>query len=119
MRTKARNRWERAIQVLRWLKEEFELPENLSFRVVDHIDGDEALGETSEEDGQLWITLSKKMCRSINETIETTIHEAAHAKLWNKGLGMLHGPKFSKIEGQMRDSFDHHGHLESRAYSVE
>lgn len=119
MRTKARNRWERAIQVLRWLKEDFDLPKDLCFRIDSEIDGDEALGETVEEDGRLTICLSAKMCRSVNEAVETVIHEAAHAKLWEKGLGQLHGPKFWTTYGRMMDSFDHHGHLESRAYSVE
>lgn len=105
--------------MLRWLKEEFNLPDNLSFRVVEDIDGDEALGETVEEDGRLAVLLSHKMCRSVNEAVETTIHEAAHAKLWHKGLGQLHGPKFWTTYGRMMDAFDHHGHLESRAYSVE
>jgi len=116
----AKNRWERAVQVLRWLKDEFKLPANLRFEVVDQIDGDETLGETSEsEDGRLTIALSAKMCRSVNEAVETTIHEAAHAKLWDKGLGQLHGPKFWTTLGRMMDAFDHHGHLDSKTYDVE
>lgn len=117
MRTKARNRWERCVQVLRWLKEEFELPE-LRFEVVETI-GEDDLGEMEEVDGRLVIRVSSKMCRSVNEAIETTIHEAAHAKLYHRGLGHFHGPSFRKIDGQMRDAFDHHGHHDSRAFSCE
>ena len=120
MRTQARNRWERAVQVLRWLREEFDLPKDLGFRVDSEIDGDEAIGETIEVDGgRLCVCLSAKMCRSVNEAVETTIHEAAHVKLWDKGLGQLHGPKFWTTFGRMMDAFDHHGHLDSKSYSVE
>lgn len=119
MRTKARNRWERAVQVLRWLKEDFDLPKDLQFRVVEDIDGDEALGETVEEGGRLSVCLSAKMCRSVNEVVETTIHEAAHVKLWGRGLGQLHGPKFWTTYGRMMDAFALYGHQESRAYSVD
>lgn len=115
----ARNRWERAIQVLRWLTDEFRLPK-VRFEVVDEIDGDEALGETAElEDGRLVISISAKMCRSVNEVVETTIHEAAHAKLWDKGLGQCHGPKFWTTYGRMMDAFDHHGHIDSKTYPTE
>lgn len=119
MRTQARNRWERAVQVLRWLKEDFDLPKDLGFRVVEDVDGDEALGETVEKCGRLTICLSAKLCRSVNETVETTIHEAAHVKLWEKGLGQLHGPKFWTTYGRMMDAFALYGHLDSKTYSVE
>lgn len=112
---KARNRWERATQVLRWLKDEFDLPANLRFEVVESLeDGD--LGETAEEDDRLVIRLSAKGCRSVNEAVEVCIHEAAHAALWSKGLGYLHGPKFWTTFGKMMDGFDHHGHEDSRSY---
>lgn len=120
MRTKARNRWERAVQVLRWLKEDFDLPKDLRFEVVTDIDGYEALGEATEtEAGVLVIRLSASMCRSVNEAVETVIHEAAHIKLWERGLGQLHGPKYWTTFGRMADAFALYGHLESRAYSCE
>lgn len=56
---------------------------------------------------------------NVNEAVETTIHEAAHVKLWEKGLGHAHGPKFWTMYGRMMDSFDHHGHLDSKTYDVE
>lgn len=117
---KAINRWDRAVQVLRWLRDEFRLPADLRFEVVESIDGADSLGATVESsDGRLTIQLSAKMCRSVNEAVETTIHEAAHAKLWDKGLGQLHGPKFWTTFGRMMDAFDHHGHLDSRTYEVD
>jgi hypothetical protein len=115
---RARNRWQRAIQVLRWLKDEFSLPADLRFEVVDKLDDDD-LGEAEEIDGQLIIRLSASMCRSVNEAVEVCIHEAAHVKLWEKGLGHLHGPKFWTTFGRMMDAFDHHGHLDSRTYPTE
>lgn len=116
---KARNRWERAVQVLRWLIDEFNLPKDMRLEVVSSIDGDETLGCVFESGDRLVIRLSAKMCRSVNEAVDVCIHEAAHAKLWEKGLGHLHGPKFWTTYGRMMDSFDHHGHLDSRTYPVE
>jgi hypothetical protein len=116
---RARNRWQRAVQVLRWLKDEFALPADLRFEVVESIDGDEVLGCVTENDGRLTVSLSAKMCRSVNEAVEVCIHEAAHVKLWDKGLGHLHGPKFWTTFGRMMDAFDHHGHLDSRSYPME
>jgi hypothetical protein len=114
----AKNRWERAVQVLRWLKEEFNLPADLQLRIESEIDCDEVMGQVEEIDGKLVIFLSAKMCRSVNETLDTTIHEAAHVKLWEKGLGHLHGPVFWKTFGRMMDAFDHHGHMDSRTYPL-
>lgn len=115
---RAHNRWQRAVQVLRWLKDEFNLPA-CRFEVVKSIDGSETLGCVSERGDQLVIQLSAKMCRSVNEAVEVCIHEAAHAKLWDAGLGHLHGPKFWTTFGRMMDAFDHHGHLDSRTYPTE
>jgi hypothetical protein len=103
--------------VLRWLKEEFELPA-IRFEVVEQIGVDD-LGELDEVDGTLVIRLSAKTCRSVNTAIETTIHEAAHAQLERVGVGHFHGPAFHRVHGQMQDAFDHHGHADSRAYSCE
>lgn len=119
MRTHARTRWERATQVLRWLKEEFDLPKDLRFEVVDQIEGDTVLGCVVEINERLVVRISARMCRSVNETLDVVIHEAAHAKLWHKGLGHLHGPKFWTTFGRMMDAFDHHGHLDSRSYPVD
>ena len=116
---KAKNRWERAVQVLRWLKEEFDLPPGLQLRVESEIDADEVMGQVEEQDGVLVIFVSAKMNRSVDETLNTVIHEAAHAKLWAKGLGHLHGPVFWRTYGRMMDAFDHHGHLDSRTFPVD
>lgn len=116
---RARNRWERAVQVLRWIVDEFNLPPDIRFEVVDQIDGDETLGCVTEVGGRLVIRVSAKMCRSVNESVDVVIHEAAHAKLWHQGLGHLHGPKFWTTYGRMMDGFDHHGHMDSRTYPTE
>lgn len=116
---KARNRWERATQVLRWLKDEFDLPADLQLRIESHIDGDEVLGQVEEIGGRLVISLSAKMCRSTNETVETTIHEAAHVVLWKTGLGHCHGPVFWKTFGNLMDKFEQYGHQDSRTFPVD
>lgn len=105
--------------MLRWLIHEFNLPEDLRIELVDQIDGNETLGRVIERNGRLVVQLSKRMCRTVNEMVETTMHEAAHAKLFHEGLGHLHGPVFRRVHGEMLDAFEHHGALESRAFPVD
>lgn len=115
----AKNGWERCVQVARWLRSEFKLPEDMTLELVDNIDGPDVLGEVVERSGgRLVIKISNKMCRSVHQKIEVLIHEAAHVKLYDRGLGYLHGPVFWTTFGEMMDAFDHHGHEDSRAFPV-
>ncbi len=121
---KARNRFERATQIVRWLKTEFKMDSLKQLLWVDILldeDGKSQLcGCVEEEDnGDLVITLSKRACSTRQLTIDTVIHEAAHAALWDTGLGMLHGDKFWKRYGRMMDAFEHHGHMDSKTFDVD
>lgn len=116
---RARNRWERAAQVLHWITEEFALPGDPFVEVATDVDGDESFGEVKDRSGRFAVRLSRKLCRSVAQTVETTIHEAAHIKLYRRGLGHFHGPVFWKTYGEMADAFDHHGFQDSRTYPTE
>ena len=118
---KARNRYDRALQVLKWLNSEFEFPRKLRLEWVEEIPRDAEsprgyLGECDEVGDRLVIRLCARSCRSRNETVETVIHEAAHAALWDQGLGYQHGPVFWKTFGQMMDAYDHHGMSDSESF---
>lgn len=118
MRTKPRSHWERAVQVGRWLKAEFRLPDNMGMELVEDIDDGETFGRVIERDGRLIILLSRRACRSRNDYVVNTIHEAAHVALQQHGVGDLHGPAFWRMYGKMMDAFDHHGFLDSQSYPV-
>lgn len=114
----ARNRIDRSVQVLRWLLDEFDFPRKLSLLWLDEIEGDADSplgyhGFVREKGKRLEIVMCAKANRTRSETIESVIHEAAHAYLWNEGLGFQHGPKFWQVFGEMRDAFDHHGYIDS------
>lgn len=119
MRTKARNRWERAVQVLRWLEHDFKLPAQPFIEIADEIDGDESFGEVKVRGDRLAVRLSRRLCRSTHAAVETTIHEAAHLKLYRRGIGHFHGPEYWKTYGEMMDAFNNYGFQDSRAYSVD
>ena len=109
---KASNRFERATQIVRWLKTEFKMDSLKQLLWVDILldeDGKSQLcGCVEEEDnGDLVITLSKRACST------------AHAALSGTGLGMLHGDKFWKRYGRMMDAFEHHGHMDSKTFDVD
>ena len=120
---KTKNRFERSIQIVAWLKTEFKLDNLKNVIWVDVLfdeDGSQLCGcVEDDEKGDLTITLSKSACSTRQLTIDTVIHEAAHAALWNTGLGMLHGDKFWKRYGRMMDAYEHHGYMDSRAFNVE
>jgi len=64
------------------------------------------------------ILLSRKSCPTVQSTVETLIHEAAHAhaELWDKGLGFYHGDQFWIRYGRMQDAYDHHGWSDSKSF---
>jgi hypothetical protein len=126
MRTYPRNSFERCVQVLRWLNEEFQIAEDGAWRLefVDFIQRDEhgkesILGMVTEKGGKLVITVSAAGRFSRSHAIETVIHEAAHCKLWDTGRGLQHGPEFWKVFGRMMDAYDHHGREDSKSYYVD
>lgn len=125
-RCRARNRYERCVQVLRWLMEEFEIEDGTlrlewcNLLAPDRETGKETVyGLTTEAKDRIVIRLSERGCRTTALAVETLIHETAHAYLWETGRGLLHGPEFWQILGRMSDAFDHHGHEDSKHYFVD
>ena len=126
MRTYAKNRFERCVQVLRWLNEEFDLFEDgsLRFEFVDMIEatpqGKDALeGCVFEHRGKLVVQISARTCRTTSHAIAVLIPEAAHIALWSTGRGLLHGDEFWRTYGRMADAYDHHGCQDSKTYYVD
>lgn len=118
---KATNRFERAVQVLRWLKSEFPLERVKRLEWVDDLrdeDEEQLCGRVVERGSDLVILLSRKSCPNVQSTVETLIHEAAHAhaELWDKGLGFYHGDQFWIRYGRMQDAYDHHGWSDSKSF---
>lgn len=119
MRRSPRNSWERAVQVMRWLKAEFALPADLGMELVDDIDGGDTFGQVIMRKGKLIVQLSRRACKTRHDYVLNAIHEAAHVALQQHGVGDYHGPQFWQMYGQMVDAFDHHGHDDSKAYGVD
>lgn len=119
MRTAARNRWERATQVLRWCIEEFKLPDNVRLEIVEDIDKGCTFGELLLRNSRPVIRLSARACRTTHDAVYTALHECAHLELEQYGTGFNHGPTFWPVFGEMVDAYDHHGALDSRAYAVD
>ncbi len=124
LRMKAKNRFQRATQIVKWLKTEFKLDSLKRLEWVDILVDDDGKSQLcgcieEESNGDLTITLSKRACSTTQVTIDTVIHEAAHAALWDTGLGMLHGDKFWKRYGRMMDAYEHHGYMDSKAFDPE
>ncbi len=119
MRRSARNGFERAVQVLRWLIAEYDLPKDTRIELVEDIDKGETFGELVLRGSRFVVVLSKRACRTRHDYVYNTIHEAAHLYLQQHGLGDLHGPAFWQQFGAMVDGYDHHGHLDSRSYPVD
>lgn len=119
---KARNRFERAVQVLRWLKTEFPLDRVRRIEWIEDLrdeDGEQLCGRVVERGKGLVILMSEKSCPTISTTIETLLHEAAHAELWDAGLGYYHGDRYWIHFGRMSDAYEHHGFSDSRTFEVD
>ena len=74
---KARNRRDRCIQVMRWLKEEFDLPA-CRFEWMETIEWEEGKGEQISQPSsrcaeRLTIQISQAGCRTYSQALETTI----------------------------------------------
>ena len=93
---RARDRWGRAIQVTKWLRKTFPTPHPVTVRWATKLDNDwedEDLMTEREKAGGIYgmcflkkrrfcIVLSKKRCQTISDTIDTLLHEWAHAVTW-------------------------------------
>lgn len=116
---KARNRWERAVQVFRWAQATYELPSDTGFELVPDIDRGKTFGQLILRGDRYVIQLSARACRTTHDAVYNTLHECAHLKLQEKGLGDAHGPYFWKTFGRMVDDYDAHGNVDSEAFEKE
>ena len=124
---KAKTRHERSVQVLRWLKSEFKMERLKRLEWIDDCmnepdiddEEDKIYGRVIERGDDLVIILCDRCCTTKAITVETVIHEAAHAYLWDAGLGYFHGDRYWKRYGRMQDAYDHHGWSDSRSFEFE
>jgi len=125
VRTYARNRFERCVQIARWLNHEFDIwePGAVKLEWVDGIhieDGKEwVCGVTFERGNKLIVQLSTRGCRTRSEAIDTLIHEAAHVQLWDVNRGLRHGKEFWVTFGRFMDAYHERGFDDSKSYAVE
>jgi len=119
----ARNRWERCRQILECSKTEFPVPPETELIVVPRIvyRGDECGGLTARggRNGGMRITLSSSACLNEFCAVMVLEHELAHAATYDEGRGILHGPSFHAVHGQIQDAFEHHGISDSDTYPTE
>ena len=116
---RARNRWQRAVQVFRWAQETFHLPEDTCFELVDDIDKGQTFGQLIERSGRYVIQLSKRACRTTHDAVYNTMHECGHLRLQRQKLGDFHGPFFWTAFGEIVDAYDAHGNADSQSFPTE
>jgi hypothetical protein len=124
MMPKARNRFERSVQVLRWVDSEWDFPLPVSLRWEEKIPGDEEAphglhGYVEEDGGRLYVYLCAASNPSRSIAVDSLLHELAHCLLWAEGLGLRHGPRFWQQFGELMDAFDHHGFEDSASFPVD
>lgn len=122
---RARNRQDRARQVLRWIESNWPIGRNVRLVFVDHILDDENRceldGQCYREGREIVIEIAMKRNLTIKEIVDTICHEASHAILWPtaraEGMQAHHPPAFWAQYGEIRDRFDHdNGWEESKEY---
>ena len=127
MRTYARNRFERVVQVIRWLNEEFDIFEPGAVRIewmetiapIGPSGKDSVYGCVFERGHKLVVQLSKRNCATRHQAIETAIHEMAHVALWDAGRGCLHGKEYWVTYGRFIDAYNDRGYEDSKSYFVD
>lgn len=116
---RARSKWGRAIQVMRWLVDEFDLPKNLRMELVDDIDNGKTFGQVVSRRGRLVVQLSSRACKTTHDYVYNTIHEAAHVKTYRRRMKHDHADPFWQTHGRMVNAFDERGNVESANYAAE
>lgn len=118
---KAKNRFERSLQVLGWLQSEWPVGrpvELIWVATVEDVDekgkAHQCHGQTYREDRHIVIELSRRKCRSWEGTTSTLIHEFVHAVQWGPAsieLSTEHHPvAFYALLGEIENRWDHdHG----------
>lgn len=124
---RARNRFERCRQVLRWLESEYPCGRKISIRW--HPELRDKTGEwdahTVRNGRALEIHMSSRKCPTWTTAVDTLIHEYAHALLWgvsqqeSSDESTHHPPEFWAAYGRISDRFHHdHGAEESCEYDL-
>jgi len=125
---RARNRWERAVQVLRWCQANWPTNRPVDLRWEPSIlndDKTECDAETGREGRRMFIALSEKRNRTWRETVDTVIHEYVHVMQWpvagpaEEALDD-HPAAFGAQYWEIKDAFDHRGgHEDACEYPTE
>lgn len=114
---RARNRWERAAQVLRWCQSNWPTNRPIDLRWAPEVlndDGSQCFAETGREGRRMSVTLSERMNRTWRDTVDTVIHEYTHVMQWpvaGPAEETLddHPAAFGAQYWEIKDSFDHRG----------
>ena len=116
---RSRSKWGRAIQVMRWLVDEFDLPKNIRMELVADIDDGDTFGQVVMRRGRLVVQLSERACKTMHDYVYNTIHEAAHVKTYRRRMKHDHADPFWVIHGKMNHEYDIRGKVESADYPAE
>lgn len=106
-----------------WAKTEFPIPEETKIIVLPKImyKGVECAGLAARggRGDQMVVTLSRSVLLNRTAAIWCLFHELAHTILYDEGLGVLHGPRFHEVQGDLNDRWEHHGELDSLSFSLD
>lgn len=127
---KARNRFQRCSQVLRWMEDKWPCGRKVNLvwkkEVIDEEDGAQLFGQTYRKDRHLVIELSERKNRDWITSLSTLRHEYVHCVLWGVASvehsdKISHHPNhFYSLLGEIENTFEHlGGHEESSSYSAE
>jgi len=109
---RARDRFARCEQALRWLVSEYPPGRRIRLEWVDVFHGEPSVvGQTFREGGEIVIELRRLRCRSC--LLETLMHEYSHAASWPVASAELtapdHPPAFWALFGEISDRWHHDG----------
>jgi hypothetical protein len=115
---RARNRAQRAIQVLRWIDANWPIGRPVEIvwvdRLYDQEKREEYDAETERVGRRIRMQISRRRNRTWRETADTVIHECTHAMQWpvaGPAETALddHPPSFWAQKGEIDDHFHHRG----------
>ena len=124
---KARNRFQRADQLLAWMQGEWPCGRSVRLRWRNELRHKKQTyyGETWRETRGLVIDLSKRKCRTWDSMIDTLIHEYVHCIQW--GPASIehdtrcdhHAEAFYAQQGAILNRWHHdHGHEQANEYDT-
>ena len=125
---RARNRYDRCAQVLRWLAKNWPLGRSVELRWVDVLTDyetgkkDKTLeGQTYREGTRIVIELRRQRCPNCLRA--TLWHEYGHAYLWGVAVEEFdrehHPGHFYTLLGEIEELWNEIGHEEANEYEVE